>query len=458
VAVWAEVFSTSLRTPQLRFDAEFFRPERIEAGCVAEAFPRKIRLGSLCSKLTQGPNPTFVASGIPCLNGKNIYFGTATSGEPNYVSEEEYNRFAAYQLREGDIVITLKHATKIGRAWVIEKPGRMIFSRNVGLIRLKGTSPVNTASVLFYIWSSVGQLQLDRFATGGTSGQITLPISYLKTLWIPRFTRAAQQELAGYLLDYMKLKRKAEDLYESARLMLEADLGLDNVLLSYPVGYEARFSEIRAARRFDGEYFKPSFRQIVDCVFRYRHGYEPLLRHVQEIRPNVDPRRFPDELFRYVELADINASLGLITSAAEVVGRDAPSRARRRIAKDDVLISAVVGSIDKAALVGEKFEDALASTGFFQFRSATYDPRYLLVLLRCKAIRMQLEREATGGILSAVSQRRLRYVIIPQVPQDIQEAIAERVGESHSTYRKAELLLEKAKRRVEEMIEQETAA
>jgi restriction endonuclease S subunit len=457
MAVWAEVSSTSLRTPQLRFDPEYFSPERIKAGEIAESFSRKIRLDSLCSKLTQGPNPRFAEEGIPCLNGKNIYFGTTTADEPNYVSDEEYRKFSSYWLRKGDIMITLKHATKIGRAWVIETADPMMFSRNVGLIRLEDNSSASIASVLFYIWSSVGQLQLDRFATGGTSGQITLPISYLRRLWIPRFPKSVQDELADYFVGYQKLKKISENLYDAAQGILKEELGLDKLKITHPVGYEARLSEIRAAKRFDGEYFKPSFRQIVKCVTNYRYGYEPLLRNVQEIRPNVDPSQQPEKTFQYVELADINASLGLVMSASEVLGKEAPSRARRTITKDDVIISAVAGSIDKAALVGEKYANALASTGFFQFRSDVYDPRFLLVLLRCQSTRMQLEREATGGILSAVSQRRLRHVVIPTVPKELQDEIAQKVGESHAAYREAETLLEKAKRRVEELIEQEAA-
>ena len=68
---------------------------------------------------------------------------------------------------------------------------------------------------------------------------------------------------------------------------------------------------------------------------------------------------------------------------------------------------------------------------------------------------MQLEREATGGILSAVGQRRLRHVVIPIIPKELQDEIAQKVGESHAAYREAETLLEKAKRCVEELIEQE---
>jgi hypothetical protein len=460
MAIWEQTTLGNLAT-QGRWDSEYYQPEYL---AIATALDKEVhpRLGTLarttCSAFYPAATGFYQKEGMPFIRCVDVNENPVIRGSQPFerIPESFVREHGSIRtLQPGDIVIS-KVGSPCYASILDHTTGEVALTRTVLGLHSIRTERVDPYYLVAFLRSKYGFYQLLREREQQIQLQLTLDRVRKIRVHLPDLST---QRLIGNLIrQHGDALQQAEDLYDEAASLLAKVLKLDQLTLSHPVGYEARLSEVRAARRFDGEYFKPSFRQIVDCVFRYRHGYEPLLRHVQEIRPNVDPRRFPDELFRYIELADINASLGLITSAAEVVGRDAPSRARRRIAKDDVLISAVVGSIDKAALVGEKFEDALASTGFFQFRSATYDPRYLLVLLRCKAIRMQLEREATGGILSAVSQRRLRHVIIPTIPPDIQEAIAEKVGESHSTYRKAELLLEKAKRRVEEMIEQETAA
>ena len=105
MAVWSEI-NSSEATTTLRFDPEYYHPERIWASGVAECFSNKTKLVYICDKITQGSNPKFSETGIPCLNGRNIYFGSSSDNEPNYVSEEEYCRLQSFQLIENDIVIT----------------------------------------------------------------------------------------------------------------------------------------------------------------------------------------------------------------------------------------------------------------------------------------------------------------------------------------------------------------
>ena len=117
-------------------------------------------------------------------------------GEPNYVSAKEFERLSGYALRLNDLVITLKHATKVGRVWIVEDNGESgIFSRNVGLIRLQVDSPIRPSVLLLYLWTKAGQLLIDRCATGGTTGQITLPVSELRSVPIPPISDTEQQKI-----------------------------------------------------------------------------------------------------------------------------------------------------------------------------------------------------------------------------------------------------------------------
>jgi len=448
----AEV-SLSVVSQENRWGAEFYDPDLLKPLNKAYEW---VPIGKILTMCQYGLSRAMNEEGL----GKPIYrmneIEDVFLAEPQKHVEVNENEYLQFRLTPNDILFNRTNSFEfVGRTGILKHCQDAVFASY--LVRIRSDRRYIFPEFLaVYLNTNFGIAQIKRRAMPSIN-QTNVSASELKRIPIPLVPVLKQQQVADLVNGAARCREEARAAFRDAEELLQDELGLSKISLSHAVGYEARLSHIRAARRFDGEYFKPSFRQIVDCVFRYRHGYEPLLRHVQEIRPNVDPGRSPDELFRYVELADINARLGLITSAAEVVGRDVPSRARRRIAKDDVIISAVAGSIDKAALVGKKYENALASTGFFQFRSATYDPRYLLVLLRCRAIRMQLEREATGGILSAVSQRRLRHVIIPTVPKELQDEIAQKVGESHAAYREAEFLLEKAKRRVEELIERKAA-
>jgi restriction endonuclease S subunit len=154
-----------------------------------------------------------------------------------------------------------------------------------------------------------------------------------------------------------------------------------------------------------------------------------------------------------VELANINSSIGIIDAAAEVLGKEAPSRAKRILKTNDVIVSSVEGSLEKLAIVDKEQEGYLASTGFFQFRSRGILPEVLLVIAKSIVIQMQLQKYCSGTILTAVPKDALNNIVVPVLPKSTQEKIAALVRKSHEARKKAKELLEEAKRKVEEMIE-----
>jgi type I restriction enzyme S subunit len=77
-----------------------------------------------------------------------------------------------------------------------------------------------------------------------------------------------------------------------------------------------------------------------------------------------DPRRNPDKPFLYVDISAIDRDLKVITSAPEILGADAPSRARKEIYEGDVLVSTVRPNLNAVAVVPSKLDGHIASTGF----------------------------------------------------------------------------------------------
>ena len=161
----------------------------------------------------------------------------------------------------------------------------------------------------------------------------------------------------------------------------------------------------------------------------------------------------PDENYHYVELANINSSIGIIDGYSEVLGKEAPSRAKRILRQGDVIVSSVEGSLGKVALVDKTQEGFLASTGFFQFRSKEILPEVLLILAKSLIVKMQLQKRCAGTILMAVPSETLENILIPVVAKPVQQKIAELVRKSHEARKKSKELLEEAKRKVEAMIE-----
>lgn len=90
---------------------------------------------------------------------------------------------------------------------------------------------------------------------------------------------------------------------------------------------------------------------------------------------SVDPRKTPNKLFKYVDIASIDKEAKEITEASEILGENAPSRARKEIRAGDILVSTVRPNLNAVAVVPQTLDSQVASTGFCVLRP---DPKLLV--------------------------------------------------------------------------------
>ena len=130
-----------------------------------------------------------------------------------------------------------------------------------------------------------------------------------------------------------------------------------------------------------------------------------------------------------------------------------PSRARRKVAAGDVIVSSVEGSLESIAMIDVKHDGALCSTGFHVVNSQRFNSETLLVLLKSIVGQMQLKKGCSGTILTAINKEEFRKVILPIVSDETQAEIQRKVKEASELRRQSRELLERAKRAVEIAIE-----
>ena len=81
---------------------------------------------------------------------------------------------------------------------------------------------------------------------------------------------------------------------------------------------------------------------------------------------NLSSSTNPTYGFRYISIEDVDN--GILRNYSEVIFRNAPSRARRKIRKGDVLISTVRPNLKSHLIVNEHVKDWICSTGFCVIR------------------------------------------------------------------------------------------
>jgi restriction endonuclease S subunit len=436
-----------------RINPEFYQPDYVSARDRVLLLPTKTIEQMSTSVLSFGAYSLcnyiiWRESGIPYLKAENILDGYIDFSEAMFIDEDVHNILAKSEVSEGQVLFSMSGTT--GNAAVAYKiPPKLNASQDVAKITLKhGYSPFYVAA---FLNSKYGRLQTQREIVGSVQQHVFL--WQIKNFIVPIVSKESEAKIEVTQREGLDQLSRSHTLFFQAENLLLDELGLKDFKPKYGRSYTANIAEAFEARRIDAEYFQPAYEQVTGKVLDYQNGYTPLLGCVEAVQADFDSTRYPDSSFRYVELADIDASIGVIHSAGEVKGDEAPSRARRVLKRGDIICSSVEGSLEKVALVDGEQEGSLASTGFFQFRARTIYPEVLLVLSKGIVLQAQLKRECTGTILTAVPNQSLKRILVPVLPPEFQQKITSLVQQSHEARRKARELLEQAKSQVEQMIE-----
>ena len=120
--------------------------------------------------------------------------------------------------------------------------------------------------------------------------------------------------------------------------------------------------------------FAESFGTVLDDDM----NLTPIRDVVQKTR-QIDPKKLGIESFAYVDISSVDKDTKTITAPQILSVDDAPSRARKEIKVDDVLVATVRPNLNGVAIVPPQYDNQIASTGFCVLRSDTkqLDPNYL---------------------------------------------------------------------------------
>ncbi|BCX15113.1 MAG: hypothetical protein KatS3mg097_005 [Candidatus Parcubacteria bacterium] len=346
----------------LRLDAEYYQPEYLEV---------EKRLNSITTKSIDEISKSVVSfgaysltnyiewqeTGIPYLNVENIRDGVIDFDNVKYISKEVDEILKKSRVKEGQVIITM--AGTIGEAAVAHKiPPRVNSNQATAKITLKeGFSPYYLAA---FLNSYYGRKQTEREIVSSVQPNIFL--WQIKNFKVPIVSIEKQKEIENIYKNGLDELESSKSLYSQAENLLLEELGLKDFKLEDDLFYIVNLSQIKSVHRTDAEYFQPKYEKLIEKIKKIS---KPLLEVVDNIPARFNPQSQQDKNFKYVELEHINTSIGIIDEDMEILGKEAPSRARRILKAGDVIVSSVEGSLEKVALVHKEQEGYLASNGFF---------------------------------------------------------------------------------------------
>ncbi|MBU0531051.1 MAG: hypothetical protein ABIG32_03680 [Candidatus Uhrbacteria bacterium] len=432
----------------MRFDAQFYRPQYFIDTSKGKWFKIRDVLKKCEYGLSLAMNDE--KSGVPMFKMDDISHTFLFSDTVRYAEVSE-NQQRQFKCEVNDVFFNRVNSEEfVGRTGIFKDPNlNAVFASY--LIRLEPDTDLVLPQFLnIFLNSKYGQKQIDRYKRRAVN-QANVNAQELQEFFIPILAIDFQQVVASLVDESWRQLERSISLYTQAEQTLLQELGLEDFTPKRVIGYETSHGNILDVARMDAEYFQPKYRMIEDKVKEYKNGWDYLPELIEVSKGKVEIE--PQKEYQYVELADINAAIGIVDGTSKIFGIDLPSRAQMKLQKDDVVVSSVEGSIDKVGLILSDDKNLVGSTGFHIFRSKLFTPEVNLVLCKNLVLRHLFVREASGTILTAISGNSLGNIVIPKLDKVVQEKITKFVQESHKCVLESRRLLDQAKREVEEMID-----
>jgi type I restriction enzyme M protein len=447
MVVWSEVKASGLIKAN-RFDGEYFQPSMIQLESMLSKFGSE-KLSTRRPMLTYGTTPKGAEwveedVGVPFVRSQD-FSGGIVEGFSQYCSKHHHTTNQKSAISGGDVLVAAIGAT-IGSVGLYPTSfGEANTNQNIARIRLDNWE--DNVFLWSFLCSSFGNRQLHRLATG--NAQPYLNSIQMNRILIPWTLRP--------LFDSEIVKKfeisvqQSHEFYLQAEQVLEAELGVNKLLFTKPMGYATKFSDLELSRRFDAEHFYPAFDNLKEKLPEHVRlvPLGPLLTFCQ---------RGKQPIYSENGLQVLNSKHILenkITLEGNRFAKPNPV-VSLQIQHGDVLINGTGrGTIGRTAPYLINRCHAIPDNHVTILRSSILDPAYLSFFMNSLAGKLQVEKYQRGssGQLE-LYPFDIRKFQVWEAPKSIQLEIRRLYELATERADQAKTFLQQAKTRVEQLIEE----
>ena len=394
----------------------------------------------------------FSDEGVPYYRGGDIYNFFIEHAKAQSLkiplNVYQWENMKRSHLKKGDVLMSIVGAI-IGNLSLVNNDERATCSCKLAILRPK-TGKIDSNYLAIYLKSKFGQSQVQRLRRG--SGQTGFILEDFEQLFVALPSDKLVDKVNELVTNSYDSLNQSNKTYQQAEELLLEELGLRDFQPSEQgINIKSLKDSFLSTGRLDAEYYQPKYDDYLELIQNYSQGSKPLKKVCNLRDENFEP--LSDEVYNYIELSNIGKS-GDITGATEDIGSQLPSRARRIVNTDDVIISSIEGSLSSCALVTEDYDNALCSTGFYVINSREINSETLLVLFKSEPMQNILKQGCSGTILTAINKQEFQNIPVPLIEKEVQKTIQSLIQQSFAFKAQSEQLLEDAKKLVEMAIEQ----
>ena len=437
-----------------------------EVKCIDEEIPFEIpqgweweRWGNISQSIQYGYNaPALEHGAIKMVRISDIQENCVLWDNVPYCQIAE-NDIDTYLLKVNDILFARTGGT-VGKSFLVEEvPERAIYAGY--LIRTRYSSLLNPRYMKSFMESQLywEQLKNGTIATaqpncnGKTLAKMLLPIPPAKeqdrivgklTQLSPFLNNYTQcQERLNLLNEEIKEQLKKSILQEAIQGKLVPQLAAEGTaqelldlikaekqkLVKEGKLKKSALNDSIIFRGDDNKYYEKIGKKYVDITeqipfdlpdsWSWARG-KSVFMPMESTKPSSD--------FVYIDVDAVNNRLNIIDKPKKVRIENAPSRATRKLHKNDLLFSMVRPYLKNIALVDDIYKDAIASTGFYVITpSLGYYPMFLYYLMLSNYVVDGLNSFMKGDNSPSINNCHIENYLYPLPPIEEQQRIVEKI-------------------------------
>ena len=383
-------------------------------------------LSDLCTRIrTKTPaREAYVEEGVPCLKLRNITGRVLNITNCDFIPERLKPQFVT--AKKYDIIITATGEGTAGRTDIFLETGNYVVTGENVLLR-PNRALINPFYLLSMLRTNLIAKQLTHFVRGAT-GQTHLYWQDIADIRIPKANSKVQEDCEVIFREAWKKRRLAAEKITDAKVAVLKAAGVANLdVKQRHIVFETTFNYVRPSLRFDVEYYQPIHYTLQTALEKAKCIKANTIAKLN--KNTINPRKSPTNIYRYLDISSIDTEIGDY-EVTTMYGHEAPTRARKKAKKSDLIVSTVRPNRNAVAIIADEPDGLVVSTGFAVITPTSINPLALFALLKTEPIYAQIVRKATAAMYPAVKEEDILDILIPKLNDNQSEYIEESILKS----------------------------
>ena len=134
----------------------------------------------------------------------------------------------------------------------------------------------------------------------------------------------------------------------------------------------------------------------------------------------INPQKKPDFNFEYIDVSSVCNKRFVIQETSTILGKNAPSRARKLVRTGDILFATVRPTLKRIAQVPDYLDSQVCSTGYFVLRPRDFvEGKFLFYFLFTEHFIAAMEQLQKGASYPAVNDGEVssQSIFVPPLPE-----------------------------------------